>query len=129
MNLQIQLSGDQAETAKAYALIKAEIKCLEDQAKQFKKELDSIIANSEAEYDDAVELMVDDKVVVTYSRAVYNYKFDYDISKFLQETKAYDLVEISVTKARTLLGEEKMREYFNKVVGSRKSYIGKLIAE
>jgi hypothetical protein len=129
MNLQIQLSGDQAETAKAYALIKAEIKCLEDQAKQFKKELDGIIANSEAEYDDAVELMVDDNVVVTYSRAVYNYKFDYDISKFLQETKAYDLVEISVTKARTLLGEEKMREYFNKVVGSRKSYIGKLIAD
>jgi hypothetical protein len=129
MNLQIQLSGDQAETAKAYALIKAEIKCLEDQAKQFKKELDVIITNSEAEYDDAVELMVDDKVVVTYSRAVYNYKFDYDISKFLQETKAYDLVEISVTKARTFLGEEKMREYFNKVVGSRKSYIGKLIAE
>jgi hypothetical protein len=129
MNVQIKLSDDQAETAKAYALIKAEIKCLEDQAKKFKVELDKIVDECTADYDDVIELVVEDEVVVTYSKAVYNFKFDCDIQNFLSETGAYGLVDVSVTKARKFLGEDRMRDYFKKVVGSRKSYIGKLIAE
>ncbi len=129
MNVQIKLENDQAETAKAYALIKAEIKCLEEQAKKFKEELDKIVEQSTAEYDDVVELVVEDEIVVTYSKAVYNFKFDCDIQNFLSETGAYELLDVSVTKARKFLGEDRMRDYFKKVVGSRKSYIGKLISE
>jgi hypothetical protein len=129
MNVQIKLSDDQAETAKAYALIKAEIKCLEDQAKKFKVELDKIVDECTADYDDVVELVVEDEIVVTYSKAVYNFKFDCDIQSFITETGAYELLDVSVTKARKFLGEDRMRDYFKKVVGSRKSYIGKLISE
>ena len=129
MNLQIELTGEQAETAKAYALIKAEIKCLEEQAKKFKEELDKIIESSEADYDDSVELVVDNEIVVTYSKAVYNFKFDFDMKDFIESTGSYELLEVSVTKARKLFGEDGMRQYFKKVVGSRKSYIGKLLGE
>lgn len=126
---QIKLSGEQAETAKAYALIKAEIKCLEAQAKKFKDELDQIVDESKIDYDDVIELVVDEEVVVTYSKAVYNFKFDCDMKEFIEEVGSYELLDVSVTRARKFLGEDKMREYFKKVVGSRKSYIGKLLAE
>ena len=126
---QIKLSGDQAETAKAYALIKSEIKCLEDQAKKFKAELDQIVEQSKIDYDDVIELVVEEEVVVTYSKAVYNFKFDFDMKEFIETTGSYDLLDVSVTKARKFLGEDRMRDYFKKVVGSRKSYIGKLLSE
>lgn len=122
-SIQVELKGEQAELAKAYALIKQEIKCLEDQAKLFKQEIDNMSSALDLDYETGIEYMVDNQLVLTISPSTYNYQFDCNMDEFLKETKRYDLFDISVTRARKLFSETQMRQYFKRVIGGRKCFV------
>lgn len=119
MKHEIVLTLEQQERFNEYLELQEKIKIDTAASEVIRKEIDQVVAESDAEDDQPVVMVVGNRTI-SYSAVAQNYKFNYDMASYINETKAYDTLTVSVANARRILSEANVNVYFSVEKGSRR---------
>ncbi len=120
--MQIDINEQQAQLVDQYASVDAQIKELTAQLKGLRSELDSIVVSAEVPDHESAVLRTENSML-EYSSPSESLRFSANMVDFVNETKCFDVLDISITKARKQLTAENLARYFTTVIGSRKLYV------
>lgn len=119
MAVALELTQEQVDRYGQFIELKKQIELLTKESDVIRKEIEQAIKDQDIDSDETIVMFIDSNII-ELSKPTQTLKFNYDIEQFINETRKYEVLQVSTILARKHLQSDELDVYFKIEPGSRK---------